>query len=160
MTSEQCAQNPDGSLKDPKDIQWFNDPDDAQPLLNPTGTTPAQPPSLGRELDVFTTIQPCKSKRTTRALNTGISSSATARPLPLASSNPFNVLPVEESSDADEDDGSFKSDCGSESGDDSSDDSTPELAQISNDELANALPRKTVVDLSRGSRKQLRKTGA
>jgi hypothetical protein len=45
MSSEQCAQNPDGSLKDPKDIQWFNDPDDAQPLPNPTA--PAQPPSLG-----------------------------------------------------------------------------------------------------------------
>ncbi|KAF8440935.1 hypothetical protein L210DRAFT_986015 [Boletus edulis BED1] len=128
MTSEQCAQNSDGSLKDPKDIQWFNDLDDAQPLLNPTGTTPAQPPSLGQELDVFTTIQPCKPKRATQALNSGISSSAGAHPLPLTSSNPFNVLPVEVSSDADEDVGSFKSDCGSESGDNSSDDSTPELA--------------------------------
>lgn len=62
-------------------------------------------------------------------------SSSSARLPPLASSNSFDseVLPVEESSD-DEDNGSFKSDCGSESGDDSGDDSTPELAQISNDD--------------------------
>lgn len=48
MSLDQCASNPDGSLKDLKDIQWFNDPDDAQPLPNPTGTVPAQPLSLGR----------------------------------------------------------------------------------------------------------------
>jgi len=41
MSSDQCAQNPDGSLKDPKDIQWFNDAEDAQPL--PFPTAPAQP---------------------------------------------------------------------------------------------------------------------
>ena len=150
MSSEQCAQNPDGSLKDPKDIQWFNDPDDAQPLPNPTA--PVQPLSLGQghcnkttnwfldavareqlnsdqESNAF--IQPSKRKRAAQALN--ISGSA-ARPLSLTSSNPFKVLPVEEPLD-DEDDGSFKSDCGSESGDNSSDGSTLELAQISNDEV-------------------------
>jgi hypothetical protein len=40
MFSDQCAQNPDGSLKDPKDIQWFNDTEDAQ--LLPSPATPAQ----------------------------------------------------------------------------------------------------------------------
>jgi hypothetical protein len=32
MSSDQCTCNPDGSLKDPKDIQWFNNKDDVQPL--------------------------------------------------------------------------------------------------------------------------------
>ena len=64
-----------------------------------------------------------------------ISSSSACLP-PLTSSNSFDleVLPVEESSD-NEDDGSFKLDCGFKSGDDSGDDSTPELAQISNNDL-------------------------
>jgi hypothetical protein len=41
MSSDQWAQNPDGSLKDPKDIQWFNDAEDDQPLPSPT--LPSQP---------------------------------------------------------------------------------------------------------------------
>ena len=142
MSLDQCALDPDGNLKDPKDIQWFNDPDNTQPLPNPTGAALAQPPSLGRghrnktanqfldavaceqldsdqELDALNPfIQPSKPKHAARSLNI---SSHSARPPPLASSNLFKVLPVEESSD-DEDDGSFKSDCGSESGDDSSND--------------------------------------
>ncbi|KAI9569898.1 hypothetical protein HD554DRAFT_2170888 [Boletus coccyginus] len=145
MSSEQCAQNPDSSLKDPKDIQ------------PPTDTWTAvahEQLDSNQESDAF--IQLSKRKRAAQALN--ISSSA-AHPLSLASSNPFKVLPVEEPSD-DEDDGSFKSDCGSESGDNSSDGSTLELAQISNDKLADILLRKMVVDLSRGSRKQLCKMGA
>ena len=152
MSSDQCALNPNGSLKDTKDIQWFNDLDDAHPLPNPTSTALAQPLGQGRcnktanwfldtvareqldsdqELNSF--IQPSKSKHAVchGALNI---SNSSACPPPLASSNSFKVLLVEQSSD-DEDDGSFKSDCGSESGDDSSDDSTPELAQISNDEV-------------------------
>ena len=35
MSSEQCALNPDGSLKDLNDIQWFNDAKDIQPLPSP-----------------------------------------------------------------------------------------------------------------------------
>jgi hypothetical protein len=46
MSTDQCAQNPDGSLKDAKDIQWFHDKDDAQPL--PSTAAPVQP--LGRGL--------------------------------------------------------------------------------------------------------------
>ena len=44
MSTDQCALNPKGSLKDPKDIQWFFDKDDACPL--PSDPNPAQP--LGR----------------------------------------------------------------------------------------------------------------
>ena len=36
MSSDQCAKNSDSSLKDAKDIQWFNDPDDSNPLPTPT----------------------------------------------------------------------------------------------------------------------------
>jgi len=46
MFSDQCVQNPDGTLKDVGDIQWFNDPDDAGPLLGPNSTSPLQPLSL------------------------------------------------------------------------------------------------------------------
>jgi hypothetical protein len=146
MSSDQCAQNPDGSLKDPKDIQWFNDAEDAQPLPFPAAPTH----SLGRglrnkttnrfsdavarekldsdeeDLDAF--AEPPKRKRAARASN--ISGSA-ALPT-LSSSNSFETLPVEESSDDDED-GSFKSDSGSESGEDSSEESDLEL--IANDEV-------------------------
>jgi len=31
MSLDQCAQNPDGSLKDANEIQWFYDKDDAEP---------------------------------------------------------------------------------------------------------------------------------
>ena len=148
MSSDQCAQNPDGSLKDPKDIQWFNDVEDAQPL--PSHTAPAQP--LGRGLRNKTTkrfsdavareqldsdedglntfAEPPKRKRVVRASNV----SGDAAPQTLSSSNSFDTLPVEESSDDDED-GSFKSDSGSESDDDSGDQSTPDLELISNDEV-------------------------
>ena len=125
MSSDQCTQNPDGSLKDLKDIQWFDDAEDAQPL--PSLAAPTH--SLGRglrnkttnrfsdaiarekldsdeeDLNVFT--EPPKRKRTARASN--VSGSA-ALPT-LSSSNSFETLPVEESSDDDED-GSFKSDSG------------------------------------------------
>ena len=144
MYSDQCAQNPDGSLKDPKDIQWFNDVEDTQPL--PFHTAPAQP--LGRglcnkttkcfsdavareQLDsdddgLHTFTKPPKRKCAVRASN--ISGDAA-----LSSSNSFDTLLVEESSD--DEDRSFKSDSGSESDDDSGDQSTPDLELISNEEV-------------------------
>ncbi|KAG2755215.1 hypothetical protein P692DRAFT_20640008, partial [Suillus brevipes Sb2] len=39
----QCALNPDGSLKDAKDIVFYNDPDDAVPISAPSSS--AQPPT-------------------------------------------------------------------------------------------------------------------
>ena len=48
MSSDQCAQNPDGSLKDPKDIQWFNNVEDAWPL--PFPAAPAH-----HQVEVFAT---------------------------------------------------------------------------------------------------------
>ncbi|KAG1890775.1 hypothetical protein F4604DRAFT_1672784 [Suillus subluteus] len=38
-----CALNPDGSLKDAKDIVFYNDPDDAVPISAPSSS--AQPPT-------------------------------------------------------------------------------------------------------------------
>ena len=53
MSSEQCAQNSDSSLKDPLDIQWFNDPNDAQPLPNHiTPAAQAETTKLTQELAV------------------------------------------------------------------------------------------------------------
>jgi len=57
-----------------------------------------------------------------------------AAPQTLSSSNSFGTLPVEESSDDDQD-GSFKLDSGSKSDNDSIDKSTPNLELISNDEV-------------------------
>ena len=51
MSSDQCTLNPDGSLKDPKDIQWFNDKDDDDPL--PSSAAYHKP--LGRGLRYKTT---------------------------------------------------------------------------------------------------------
>jgi len=120
------------------------------------------------DLNAFT--EASKRKHAVHASNI----SGGAGPPTLSSSNSFETLPVEESSD-DNEDGSFKSDSGSESDSDSSDKSTPNLKLISNDEVraqlfshvleclpdiiaaCHVLPRKTVVDLSHGSRKQLRK---
>ena len=52
MSSDQCALDPDGSLKDARDIQWYNDPDDDQPLppapLGPPAVSPAEPLGRGR----------------------------------------------------------------------------------------------------------------
>jgi len=133
MSLDQCVQNPNGSLKDLKDIQWFNNAEDAQHL--PFPTAPAH--CLGRglhnksmnqfsdavtcekldsdeeDLDAFT--EPPKRKCTPCASN----NSGCAAVLTLTLSKSFGTLLVEESLDDDED-GCFKSDSGSESGEDSS----------------------------------------
>jgi hypothetical protein len=62
MASEQCAQNADGSLKDAKDIVWFNDPDDPQPLPPLPSTPPpndAQPLQADQVLP--STVPPARS---------------------------------------------------------------------------------------------------
>jgi hypothetical protein len=80
------------------------------------------------DLDGFT--EPPKHKHTLHTLNI----SDGAAPPSISSSNSFETLPVEESLD-DNQDGSFKSDSGSESDTDSSDKSMPNLELISNDEV-------------------------
>jgi hypothetical protein len=35
MSSDQCTIGPDGKLKDAKDIDFYNDPDDKEPLPRP-----------------------------------------------------------------------------------------------------------------------------
>ena len=146
MSLDQCVQNPNGSLKDMKDIQWFNNAEDAQPL--PFPTAPAH--HLGRGLcnktmnqflnavacekldsdeeDLNAFAEPPKCKCAAHASN--ISGSAAL--LTLSSSKSFEMLPVEVSLDDDED-GSFKLDSGSESGEDSS--KEPDLELIANDEV-------------------------
>jgi len=145
MSSDQCAQNPDGSLKDPKDIQWFNDAEDAQPLPSPAkplgrgrhnkatnrfldALTREQLDSDEEDLNTFTKVPKCK--HAVHASNV----SGGAGPPTLSSSNSFETLLVEESSD-DNEDGSFKLDSGSESDSDSGDESAPNLKLISNDEV-------------------------
>jgi hypothetical protein len=145
MSSNQCARNPDGSLKDPKNIQWFNDAEDTQPLPFPAPahrlgrglrnkTTNRFSDAVAREKldsdeeDLHAFAEPPKRKHAARPSN--VSGSA-ALPT-LSPSNLFEMLPVEESSDDDED-GSFKSDSGSESGEDSSEE--PDLELIANDEV-------------------------
>jgi len=129
MSLDQCVKNPDGSLKDPKDIQWFNDVEDAQPL--PFPATPVHCPGRGlcnkttnqfsdavahekldsdeEDIDAFTA--PHKGKCTACASNI----SGCASVLTLSSSQSFEMLLMEESLDDDED-GSFKTDSGSELG--------------------------------------------
>jgi hypothetical protein len=148
MSSDQCTQNPDGSLKDPKDIQWFNDADDIQPLPSPAA--PAQPLGRGHcnkttnqfsdaiareqlhsdEEDFGAFIKPSKCKHATRASNI----SGGLAPPTLSLSNLFEILPVEVSLDDDED-GSFKLDSGDTSGEDSSDESMSDVKLISNTEV-------------------------
>ena len=145
MSSDQCAQNPDGSLKDPKDIQWFYNAEDAQPL-----PSPAKPLGRGHrnkatnrfsdalaceqldsdkeDLNAFTKVPKCK-----RAVHASNISGGAGLPT-LSLSNSFETLLVEESSD-DNEDGSLKSDLGSESDSDSGDESMPDLKMISNDKV-------------------------
>jgi hypothetical protein len=131
MSSDQCAQNPDGSLKNPKDIQWFNDKDDNVPI--PSSAAHSKP--LGRGLDTKTTnrlsdanaceqlgsdeedlvafSQPPKCKCATRA-------SAGTKPPTLSSANLFESLQVEESAGDDEEE-SFNTEPGDESDNQSTD---------------------------------------
>jgi hypothetical protein len=147
MSLDQCAQNPDGSLKDPKDIQWFYDPDDAQPL----NSTAAPAQSLGRGLRKKTTTwfsdaiareqlgsdeedldpfpKPPRHKRATRVSNV----SGGVAPPTLSSRHSLEILPVEEHSDGDED-RPFQLDSGSESGSDSGNNCT-DLEPISSNEV-------------------------
>jgi len=130
MSTDQCALNPNGSLKDPKDIQWFFDKDDAHPLpSDPSTATPAQPLGRGH-----------RNKAAIRFLD------AVARERlgsdepedPIAPARPPGhkhaagaTLP--EGSSAVEKDGSFQPNSGSESEDDSGGDT--ELEYISNNEV-------------------------
>ena len=129
MSLDQCAQNPNGSLKDLKDIQWFNDVEDSQPLPFPAAPSHC----LGRGLhnkttnwfsdavtcekldsdeeDLDTFSEPPKHKHAAHASNI----SGCASVLTLSSSQSFEMLLMEESLDDDED-GSFKTDSGSELG--------------------------------------------
>jgi hypothetical protein len=156
MPSDQCTLNTDGSLKDPKDIQWFNDPDDTQPLPGPgvPSTSPPTPPTQSLPLgqgchnkvtnkfldavacerldsdneELYARAKLPRRKHASRASN--ISSSA-APPI-LPSKGSFEPFP-EGSSDSDKD-GTFQSDSGSESGDKSEGEST-DLELISGDEV-------------------------
>ena len=128
MSSDQCAQNPDGSLKDAEDIQWFNDRDGDNPL--PNSASNVQPLSRGLrnkttgrlsdaitrkqlgsdEEDLGSFSQPPKRKRAARASKTSVPT--------LSSSNSFEQLLVEESSGDNE---SFKAGSGDESSGESTD---------------------------------------
>ena len=149
MFTDQCALNPDGSLKDPKDILWFHDKDDAQPLPSTSAPGQAAQP-LGRGLRNKTTSRFldavareqlssdeenltafARPPRRKRACASNIFGGAA--PLSLSSRNSFEVLPVEESLD-DEQDKDFQSVSGSESGGDSGNNST-DLDLISNSEV-------------------------
>jgi hypothetical protein len=153
MSTDQCAQNPDGSLKDPKDIQWFHDKDDALPL--PSAAAPAQPLGHGlrnkaanqfldavaheqlgsddEDLNAFARPPRCKCAPCASNIPGG------AAPPTLSSRNLFETLLVDESSD-DEKDENFQSvsGSGSKSSDDSGDNSTG-LELISNNEVRVAL---------------------
>ena len=149
MSMDQCALNPNGSLKDPKDIQWFFDKDDARPLpSDPSTATPAQPLGRGhrnkaanRFLDAvarerlgsdepedpIAPARPPGHKHAAGASN--ISDGAASTTLP-----PRNSLEtLLEGSSAVEKDGSFQPNSGSESEDDSGGDT--ELEYISNNEV-------------------------
>jgi hypothetical protein len=158
MSSDQCALNPDGSFKDAKDIQWYNDPDDAQPLppdpsgaasteplpLDPSAATSAQPLGRGRRNKVASRFMDAlareqlgsddedgaTTKRRRRKLPARASNISGAALPSLASSG---MLPDEVSSDGNKDD-SFQSPSGSESGDKSGSEST-DLDPISGNEV-------------------------
>ena len=143
MSTHHSTQNPDGSLKDTKDIEWFHDKDDAQPL--PSTVAPAKPLGHGLcnkatkrflhavaceqlgsdEEDLDASARPPRHKHTAHASNV----SGGAAPPTLSSKNSFEILLAEEFSD-NEKDGSFQSDDSSES-----DDGSTDLESISNNEV-------------------------
>jgi len=53
MASEGCAVGPDGELRDASEIEFFNDPDDDQPIALATTSSTVQP-----SLDSFVTKLP------------------------------------------------------------------------------------------------------
>ena len=155
MFTDQCALNPDGSLKDAKDIEWSYDKDDEQPLprlgvpsMTPATATPAQP--LGRGLrnkattwfldaitheqlgsdgeDPDTFVKPPRRKHAAQPAR------APQPPPTLFSSNSFAVLPVEEPSD-NENDGTFQTEESGSESDVNSGDSSTDLELISNNEV-------------------------
>lgn len=138
MSSDQCALDPDGSLKDARDIQWYNDPDDDQPLppapLGPPAVSPAEPLGRGRRNKVTSRFADAVARERLRSDDEDI---APARPptrkrlvappratAPGPSDDAVDTLP-KESSDADEN-ASFRAssssaESGSESGHGSTD---------------------------------------
>src|SRR5262245_46856556 len=113
MSSDQCALNLDGTLKDAKDIPWFYDKDDDEPLP-PLAPAAAQSVPLGCGLhnkttnhfsdaiahehlgsdeDLDASFELPKCRHATHASK----SSAGASVPPLSSRNSFKTLQVEES---------------------------------------------------------------
>ena len=149
MSSDQCANNSDSSLKDAKDIQYLNDPDDSNPLPTPTAeplgcglqskATNWLSDALAHELldsdeedaedaDGFTKITRCKC---TSCAASNASSGAATPALSLA--NSFEVLPDEDSENDDNGDRSFKT----KSNDNSDEDDMPGLEPMSDDKVSN-----------------------
>jgi hypothetical protein len=145
MSTDQCAQNPDGSLKDTKEIQWFYNKDDAEPLpLDRSATGPSQALGCGlrnkatnRFVDAVACEQlgsdekdlygPPRRKRVAHASGGAV---PPAVPPAISLKSP---PPMEAYSD-DENNATFPSDLGSESSHNSTDNST-DLELISNNEV-------------------------
>ena len=66
MASDSCALGPDGTLLDASRIEWFNDPDDDEPMVTATSST-AQRHVPATTLDSFITKSRPAARRSTRA---------------------------------------------------------------------------------------------
>lgn len=117
--SDQCALNPDGSLKDASEIEFIHDPDDARPVTSST-TQPLGRGHRTKRMDLFSKsiareqlgsdieddegfVAPPKRRRARRTVaNTGRTAS-------LGTRNSFERLSGEENA-TDADDGNFSDD--------------------------------------------------
>lgn len=147
MSSEQCALDANGNLKDAKHILFYNDPDDSEPIHNPPSNNTV-PPTLRRGhrsknttrlkesiaqeqldsdadgLEEFTSAP----KRTRVRNNKTSRSTTTATAVPLSSGNVFDPLSVEDLID----DGDFSDSSlpGLETDSDSDDDDDDDISEV------------------------------
>ncbi|EDR07045.1 uncharacterized protein LACBIDRAFT_299348 [Laccaria bicolor S238N-H82] len=139
MNSDQCARGPNGELLDASQIQWFNDPDDIHPISN------SAPSKESRQRPVRARDGTWLAAAIASELTTDDYGNAVVLPAMQSISQPRKAATkhkrVVEESVSDAEDGDFFASSSDE-------DSNSDVEMVTNNEIADMLPSKTIPDAS------------
>ncbi|KIJ91873.1 hypothetical protein K443DRAFT_57786, partial [Laccaria amethystina LaAM-08-1] len=140
MNSDQCARGPNGKLLDASQIQWFNDPDDIHPIpvsnSAPSKESHQQPVHARDGTRLAAAIT---SELTTDDYRNSISPAVQSISHPRKTATKRKRALEESVSDVEDGDFSASS---------SDDDSNTDVEMVTNNEIADMLPSKTIPDAS------------
>ncbi|KAI0261413.1 hypothetical protein BGY98DRAFT_1104443 [Russula aff. rugulosa BPL654] len=154
--TDQPALGPDGRLRDASEIDWYNDPDDND-LIQPTSVK-----QLGQH-STLTRSRPVRAMTGTRLAEAIAAEKLDEFGKPLQSYHRRLIQPIKHNSkpsvkckrttgggdETDAEDQTYTSTVEDGLDDDEDDDDVSEVIEISNEEIADMLPSKTIPELSR-----------